>query len=69
MKKMSYEAAMKRLNEIVEALEGGELDLEKSLTLFEEGTGLVKLCNGYLDAAEQKLTALSALETEKGEEA
>ena len=69
MKKISYEAAMKRLNEIVKALESGELELEKSLTLFEEGTGLVKLCADYLDTAEQKLTALSELETEKEEEA
>lgn len=40
---MQFEAAVARLEEIVRAMEQGDLPLEQSLQLFEEGTGLVKL--------------------------
>ncbi len=56
--KLTFEAAMQRLDEIVRALEQGDAPLDQSLTLFEEGAKLLKLCNGMLDAAEQKVTAL-----------
>lgn len=55
----SFEKAMARLEEIVSRLEGGNIELEKSLTLFEEGTKLISLCNGLLDKAEKKVTLLS----------
>lgn len=58
-KNMTYEAAMKRLEEIVTALESGELPLDKSLKLYEEATELSAFCKKYLDAAEGKLTILS----------
>ena len=38
----SFEASMRRLEEIVKLMEGGELPLEQALELFEEGTALVK---------------------------
>ncbi len=54
----SFEAAMKRLEEIVRTMEGGELPLEESLKLFEEGTALVRSCGKQLDEAEMKIVKL-----------
>ncbi|MBQ4193473.1 MAG: exodeoxyribonuclease VII small subunit [Clostridia bacterium] len=56
---MTFEAAIARLEEIVRALESGSAPLDESLTLFEEGVSLVKLCNARLDTAEQKVKLLS----------
>ncbi len=56
---MTFEAAMARLEEIVRMLEGGNAPLDTSLTLFEEGVALVKLCNSKLDTAEQKVKILT----------
>ncbi len=57
-KKMSFEEALARLEEIVRLLEGGEAPLDKSLELFEEGVKLVKLCGSRLDDAEKKISIL-----------
>ena len=57
---LTFEAAMARLEEIVHALEGGNAPLDQSLSMFEEGVALVKLCNSRLDAAEQKVKILTA---------
>ena len=54
----NFEAALKRLEEIAVALENGNAQLETSLSLFEEGVGLIKECNARLDAAEQKVKLL-----------
>ena len=51
-KELSFESMLDRLEEIVEILESGENPLEKSLELFEEGVGLVKLCNKKLENVE-----------------
>lgn len=59
-KKLSFEQAMKRLEEIVTALERGEAPLEEALALFEEGSKLLRQCTGMLDKAEQKVTKLTA---------
>ena len=56
--KLTFEAAMQRLDVIVRMLEQGDASLEQSLALFEEGAKLLKLCNGMLDDAEQKVVAL-----------
>ena len=56
---MSFEAAIARLEEIVRALESGRTMLDESLSLFEEGVSLVKLCNERLDGAEQKIKMLT----------
>ncbi len=58
MSKMTYETAVKRLQEIVKLLENGGLTLEESVKLFEEGAKLAKFCNGELKNAEQKIIAL-----------
>lgn len=55
----SFESAMKRLDEIVEQLESGELPLEESLRLFEEGMGLSKRAGDLLDQAQRKVEALT----------
>ena len=57
-KKISFEESVKRLDEIVKHLESGDLPLEESLALFEEGTELVASCNAMLDQAEQKVSVL-----------
>ena len=59
-KKMTFEQAMARLEEIVKLLEQGEAPLEDALALCEEGTKLMKKCNPQLDRAEQKVTKLQA---------
>ncbi len=56
--KMSFEEAMRRLEDIVRELENGAAPLDQSLQLFEEGVGLVKLCGNRLDEAEQKIRVL-----------
>ncbi len=60
MNEMTFEAAMARLEEIVRQLEGGSAPLDESLTLFEEGVALVKLCNTRLDNAEHRVKVLTA---------
>lgn len=58
MSEQTYEAAVKRLQEIVKALEGGGLSLEESVRLFEEGASLAKFCNSELKNAEQRIISL-----------
>jgi len=59
-KEMSFEEALARLELIVKSLESGKAPLDESLSLFEEGVGLVKLCNGKLDSAERRVKILTA---------
>jgi len=54
----NFEAALKRLEEIVKKLEGGELPLDTALELFEEGIQLSRFCNTTLDAAERRVEIL-----------
>ena len=55
---MSFEEALGRLEEIVRHLEKGDLPLNDSLRLYEEGTGLIASCSKMLDEAEQKVVKL-----------
>lgn len=57
-KELSFEQAMKRLDEIVKDLEKGDVSLGDSMKLFEEGTALIRRCGGLLDAAEQQVLRL-----------
>ena len=57
-KEMSFEQSMQRLDEIVKLLEKGDAPLDKLLSLFEEGTGLIRACGKQLDEAEQKVVRL-----------
>ena len=54
----SFEAALKQLDEIVLRLEKGELALEESLKLYEEGIRLSRLCHAKLEEAEGKIELL-----------
>ena len=58
MGKISFEKSLLRLEEIVKKLEQGDATLDESLTLFEEGTKLIKSCGKLLDDAEQKVVKL-----------
>ncbi len=55
---LTFEAALHQLGAIVEQLESGELPLEQSLRLFEQGVGLAKHSQGILDAAETRVEQL-----------
>ncbi|MBR6784556.1 MAG: exodeoxyribonuclease VII small subunit [Clostridia bacterium] len=55
---MTIEQALARLEQIVKALEGGNVPLEDLIKLFDEGTSLVKLCTERLDKAEEKVKLL-----------
>lgn len=57
-KKMTFEQQIARLEEIVSALERGDVQLADSLSLFEEGTKLIAACVKQLDQAEQQVTKL-----------
>lgn len=59
-KKVTFEQAMARLEEIVKQLEQGDAPLEDALALFEEGTRLMKKFTTQLDKAEQKVSKLLA---------
>lgn len=53
-----FEDAMKRIEEIVKALEKGDVSLENSMSLFEEGASLIHKCSEVLDKAEQQVVQL-----------
>ncbi|MGD0675981.1 MAG: exodeoxyribonuclease VII small subunit [Polyangiaceae bacterium] len=59
---VAFEAAIKRLNEIVQSLERGDLPLEESLRLFEEGVRLSRASQRRLDAAEKRVEQLLAVD-------
>lgn len=54
----TFEASIQRLEQIVQRMEGGDLPLEEALSLFEEGTALVKSGSRLLDEAELKVVKL-----------
>jgi exodeoxyribonuclease VII small subunit len=58
----SFEVAIKRLTEIVQTLERGELPLEESLRLFEEGIKLSRVSQQRLDSAEKRVEQLLAVD-------
>ena len=58
----SFEATLERLHHIVERLESGELDLEESLQLFEEGVRLSRASQARLDSAEKRIEELLAVD-------
>jgi len=55
---VKFETALKSMEEIVAKLEGGDLELEKSIALFEEGVKMSKTLQKKLDEAEQKIERL-----------
>ena len=64
----SFEQALKRLEEIVETLEAGNISLEESIKIYQEGIALSKLCCGKLEEAEGKVMAIMNRGSEQMEE-
>jgi exodeoxyribonuclease VII small subunit len=62
----SFEDSIRRLSEIVEQLESGDLPLEQSLKLFEEGVKLSRASQATLDGAEKRVEELLSID-EHGE--
>ena len=56
--KLSFENALEKLEGHVRTLEQGELTLDESLAIFEEGMKLARFCGKKLDEAEQKIEIL-----------
>ena len=59
-KEPTFEEAYRQLEDIVRKLEAGGLPLEDSISLYEEGMRLAKLCGDQLDAAELRITRIMA---------
>jgi len=64
MPKITFEQSMKKLEQIVQELESGDLPLEETMKKFEEGIKLSRLCSEKLDETEKKITLLT--QDEKG---
>lgn len=62
---MDFEKKLTRLEEIVQKMEKGDLPLEQSLKLFEEGIGLTRECQTQLSEAENKIRLLVDLDSNK----
>jgi len=56
--RLSFEEALKQLEEIAEQIEQGKIGLEESITRYEQGMALVKQCRDILSKAEQRIQKL-----------
>ena len=59
MSELKFEECLARLEQIVGALESGNLPLEESLKVFEEGVALARHCGRYLEDAERRIEMLA----------
>ena len=59
MSDIKFEDALGRLEQIVDQLESGDLALESSLKVFEEGVALARRCAKYLEEAEKRIELLT----------
>lgn len=62
---VTFEASLERLHAIVEQLEGGDLDLEESLKLFEEGVRLSRASQARLNSAEKRVEELLSIDDDQ----
>ena len=60
----TFEESVAQLEQIVAAIESGQIGLEDSLAKYEQGMALVKRCRGILDSAEKRIEVL--METKEG---
>jgi len=65
MGEIKFEKAIQRLEKIVDDLEKGEMDIDKSLEIFEEGIKMSRVCSKKLNEAEAKIEKLT--KNQKGE--
>jgi exodeoxyribonuclease VII small subunit len=66
-KEMKFESALDKLEDIVKKLEEGDLPLDDSLKMFEEGVRLARFCGSRLDVAERRIEILMKNEAGKVE--
>ena len=59
MGEIKFEKAIQRLEKIVDDLEKGEMDIDKSLEIFEEGIKMSRVCSKKLNEAEAKIEKLT----------
>ncbi len=59
LKQMSFEQSLSELEEIVSRLEQGDVELERSITIYERGEALRKHCDGLLKRAEAKVEKIT----------
>lgn len=59
VEEMSFEEAMRALEAVVAQLESGEVELEKSIQLYERGAALKARCETKLKEAEEKVAAIT----------
>ena len=67
-KEVSFEEAIKKLEEIVDSLENGDFPLEESLKLYEEGVKLINVCTTKINNVEKSIKILSNSDGELVEE-
>ena len=67
--KLNFEDSIKRLKEIVEQIEQGEIPLHDSLEQYEQGMALIKHCRGILQQAEKRIEKISKVDQEESEPA
>jgi exodeoxyribonuclease VII small subunit len=58
--KLTFEQALAKLEQIVSAIESGQIGLEESIEKYAEGARLINYCRGVLNAAEKKIQLLTA---------
>ena len=66
VEELSYEEAFSKMEDILSKLEAGNIKLDQSLDLYEEGIKLYKHCNKILNEAELKVTKFNSLQGEEG---
>jgi len=59
VKSSTYEENIRRLEDIVHLLEKGDISLEDGLTAFEEGVGLIKVCQQQLERVSQRIQVVT----------
>lgn len=59
VEEMSFEDALKALEEVVGQLESGDVELERSIELYERGAALKRRCEEKLREAEEKVAAIT----------
>lgn len=58
MEELSFEESLKKLEEIVNKLESGDIPLDEAIEKFDTATKLVKICNEKLEAAEESIAKI-----------
>lgn len=68
LQRLTFEEGYDRLDQVISQLEAGELTLQESVALYEEGIQLARHCEHKLDDAELKVSELLNTDSEQGEQ-